>query len=70
MEVSDATVDARFFDNPLVTGDPNIRFYAGAPLISPSGHKLGTICVIDRQPRQLTEEQREALPALSRQVIA
>lgn len=68
--VRDATQDARFADNPLVTADPHIRFYAGAPLITTEGAALGTLCVIDRKPRHLNHEQRDALRALSRQVMA
>lgn len=67
--IKDSLKDERFHDNPLVTGDPHVRFYAGAPLITPSGHKLGTICVIDDHPRDMTSTQKEALMALSRQVI-
>lgn len=66
--VPDATQDPRFAENPLVTGSPDIRLYAGAPIVSHSGHALGTVCVIDRQPRQLEPAQIEALEALSRQV--
>ncbi|HEV8608699.1 MAG TPA: PAS domain S-box protein [Thermoanaerobaculia bacterium] len=68
--VSDAMNDPRFSTNPLVTADPRIRFYAGAPLRTSDGHALGTLCVLDRTPRQLTEEQENALRALSRQVEA
>ncbi len=65
MEVPDATADARFAANPLVTGDPNIRFYAGAPIVMPEGERIGTLCVIDRQERQLTAAQRDSLRDLA-----
>lgn len=68
--VPDAQADPRFSDNPLVLADGGMRFYAGAPLVSPTGEALGTVCVIDRQPRALDEQQIKALQALSRQVIA
>lgn len=66
LEVPDATQDPRFAQNPLVRGAPDIRFYAGAPLTGRSGLAAGTLCVIDRKPRQLTPEQREILAALGR----
>jgi len=66
MEVPDATADPRFKDNPLVRGAPDIRFYAGMPLVTPGGAAIGTVCVIDREPRQLDDKQRAGLKALAR----
>ncbi|WP_187262346.1 GAF domain-containing protein [Pontibacter beigongshangensis] len=70
LEVPDALSDIRFFQNPYVVGEPKIRFYAGSPLVNKDGHKLGTLCVIDTQPRELSEKQRFALASLSEQVTA
>ena len=67
--VADAREDGRFSANPLVTAGPRFRFYAGAPLITPDGYPLGTLCVFDRVPRELTPGQAAALEALSRQVM-
>ena len=64
--VPDTLKDPRFKENPMVLGEPHIRFYTGAPLINEEGFALGTLCVIDRQPRELDSEQKEALWALSR----
>lgn len=69
-QVRDAQQDPRFAENPLVTGEPHVRFYAGAPLLTPEGHPLGTLCVIDHTPRELTPPQRSALQALGRHVVA
>ena len=70
MEVPDAREDDRFRHNPMVVGEPHIRFYAGAPLITPDGHGLGTLCVVDVKPRRLTDKQSLALEALRRQAQA
>jgi len=67
--IEDARLDERFRDNPLVSGEPYIAFYAGIPLMSEEGRPLGTLCVIDRQPRKLSESQKQSLEALSQQVM-
>lgn len=64
--IPDTLEDARFRENPLVVGEPRIRFYAGAPLINEDGFALGTLCVVDREPRKLDDDQKEALNALGR----
>jgi GAF domain-containing protein len=68
--VRDALNDARFADSALVTRAPHIRFYAGFPLSTPEGFALGTLCAIDRKPRQITPKQKTAMQALARQVMA
>jgi GAF domain-containing protein len=68
--IPDTTKDRRFAHNPLVTSDPKIRFYAGAPLITPDGHALGTLCIIDKVPRELRPEQQQALRVLARHVMS
>lgn len=69
MVVEDTKLDARFRDNPLVTGDPHIRFYAGAPLVTSSGHAIGTVCVLDTRPRHAAPGQLESLQFLAQQVV-
>ena len=68
--VPDTLQDERFRENPLVVSEPKIRFYAGAPLITEEGYALGTLCVLDRTPREFGSDQKEALKALSRLVLA
>ena len=68
-EVKDALSDSRFYDNPLVTGKTNIRFYAGMPLMTSDGFNIGTICILDTKPRVLDDTQRTVLKSLSRQVV-
>ncbi len=69
MEVPDATHDVRFAGNPLVVGEPHIRFYAGAPLVTPDGLSVGTVCVIDHEPRHLQAQERQGLQSLARQIV-
>lgn len=67
--VEDSRKDERFYDNPLVIGDPKVVFYAGIPLVSDNGLPLGTLCVIDHEPKVLNEKQLQSLTALSTQVM-
>src|SRR3954451_1595776 len=67
LEIEDTLNDPRFADHPGVKGNPDIRFYLGAPLVTAEQHALGALCVVDYRPRKLTEAQRAALLALSRQ---
>ncbi len=68
-EVSDSRLDERFHDNPLVTGATQVIFYAGAPLVTPEGLRIGTLCVIDNKPAQLSEQQKSQLTILAKQVV-
>jgi len=68
--VPDASKDPRFANNPMVVWDPKIRFYAGAPLITPDGHALGTLCIIDKIARELRPDQKRALIILARHVVS
>mgnify|MGYP001547617859 CR=1 FL=1 len=69
MVVPDAREDERFADSPIVAGAPNVRFYAGTPLITSEGHRIGTLCVIDMEPHELDEKQQQMLKMLGRQAI-
>ncbi|GAB3484002.1 GAF domain-containing protein [Polaromonas eurypsychrophila] len=69
MIIKDTAQDERFVSHPLVTGEPNIRFYAGAPLLTRDGHAVGAICVIDMMPRELSTKQLEELQFLAQQVV-
>ncbi len=64
--IPDATKDERFHDNPLVTGDPNVIFYCGFPILSENGNAIGTLCAIDNKPRELNDHQKESIKALSK----
>jgi len=68
--IEDATKDERFHDNPLVTGGPQVKFYAGAPLIMSGDLRIGTLCIVDNEPRTLSEDQKKALEVLARQVVS
>ena len=70
LEVRDALQDPRFADNPLVTGEPKIRFYAGCPLVMKNGQRVGTLCLIDQQHRRLDDWERSHLRILGRMVAA
>jgi hypothetical protein len=67
--IPDMTADSRFTENPLVTGDTNVRFYAGSPLTTHDGQKIGSLCVIDQKPKILTEKQQQMLQILAKQAI-
>jgi len=67
--IPDTMLDDRFKDNPLVTASPKIRFYAGAPLVTPDGYALGTLCVVDLVPHEMTADQKQALRVLARHVM-
>lgn len=67
--INDARKDKRFFDSSLITSDPNVVFYAGAPLNSSEGYSLGTLCVIDNEPKKLNNTQKESLSLLAKQVV-
>ena len=69
MIVPDARLDERFANNPLVVGEPFIRFYAGAPIVTPEGYAMGTLCVLDSEPKTLDAKQIAALEAIARQVV-
>lgn len=68
LEIQDASQDERFWDNPLVTGNPNIRFYCGAPIKLPMGENIGSLCVIDIKPNYLNEHQRKTIEGLAKLV--